>query len=101
MCIEMVCRVWDMTNGKQLCSLQGHKGRGVWRCLLHPHQDLLITAGADSSIKLWRLADWLPAHHPLAAQASDAFSLPPLWQKLQMWIVLLNLKPQLGLMPMT
>jgi hypothetical protein len=78
MCIEMVCRVWDMTNGKQLCSLQGHKGRGVWRCLLHPHQDLLITAGADSSIKLWRLADWLPAHHPLAAQASDAFSLPPL-----------------------
>ncbi len=78
MCIEMVRRVWDMTNGKQLCSLQGHKGRGVWRCLLHPNQDLLITAGADSSIKLWRLADWLPAHHPLAAQASDAFALPPL-----------------------
>ena len=78
MCVEMMCRVWDMTNGKQLCSLQGHKGRGVWRCLLHPNQDLLITAGADSSIKLWRLANWLPAHHPLAAQASDAFSLPPL-----------------------
>ena len=76
--LKMVCRVWDMTNGKQLCSLQGHKGRGVWRCLLHPNQDLLITAGADSSIKLWRLADWLPAHHPLAAQASDAFVLPPL-----------------------
>lgn len=67
-----------MTSGKQLCSLQGHKGRGVWRCLLHPNQDLLITAGADSSIKLWRLADWLPAHHPLAAQVSDAFLLPPL-----------------------
>lgn len=66
-----------MTDGKQLCALQGHKGRGVWRCLLHPDQDLLITAGADSSIKLWRLADWLPAHHPLAAQASDAFTLPP------------------------
>ena len=74
----MVCRVWDMANGKQLCSLHGHKGRGVWRCLLHPNQDLLITAGADSSIKVWRLADWLPAHHPLAAQASDTFSLPPL-----------------------
>lgn len=67
-----------MTSGKQLCFLQGHKGRGVWRCLLHPSQDLLITAGADSSIKLWRLADWLPAHHPLAAQVSDAFLLPPL-----------------------
>ncbi|KAA6428663.1 MAG: hypothetical protein FRX49_01538 [Trebouxia sp. A1-2] len=75
---DCTARVWDMTSGKQLCSLQGHKGRGVWRCLLHPNQDLLITAGADSSIKLWRLADWLPAHHPLAAQASDAFSLPPL-----------------------
>ena len=78
MCVEMMCRVWDITTGKQLCSLQGHKGRGVWRCLLHPNQDLLITAGADSSIKVWRLADWLPADHPLAAQASDAFSLPPL-----------------------
>ncbi|DBA76394.1 TPA: hypothetical protein ACH3X1_010099 [Trebouxia sp. C0004] len=75
---DCTARVWDMTNGKQLCSVRGHKGRGVWRCLLHPNHDLLVTAGADSSIKLWRLADWLPAHHPLAAQASDAFSLPPL-----------------------
>lgn len=69
-------RVWDGTTGKQLCSLQGHKGRGVWRCLLHPDQDRLITAGADSSIKIWRLADWMPADHPLAAQTSDAFTLP-------------------------
>lgn len=71
-------RVWDSTSGKQLCCLQGHKGRGVWRCLLHPDQDRLITAGADSSIKIWRLADWMPAHHPLAAQTSEAFTLPPL-----------------------
>ena len=71
-------RVWDQADGKQLCSLHGHKGRGVWRCLLHPNQDLLITAGADSSIKLWRLADWMPTHHPLAARASDAFALPQL-----------------------
>ena len=65
-----------MASGRQLCSLLGHKGRGVWRCVLHPNQDLLITAGADSSIKVWRLADWLPSHHPLAARASDAFALP-------------------------
>ena len=71
-------RVWDSTNGKQLCSLQGHKGRGVWRCFLHPDRDQLITAGADSSIKIWALADWMPGHHPMAAQTSDAFILPPL-----------------------
>ena len=33
-----VYRVWDLESGRQLCSLKGHKGRGIWRCLLHPNQ---------------------------------------------------------------
>lgn len=35
-------------------------------------QDLLVTAGADASIKLWHLADWLPG------SSSQVLSLPPL-----------------------
>ena len=32
------CRVWNLQSGRQLCCLQGHRGRGIWRCLLHPDQ---------------------------------------------------------------
>jgi len=41
--------------------LQGHRGRGVWRCLALPG-GCVATAGADGSLKLWALADFgLPA----------------------------------------
>ncbi len=38
------------------------RGRGVWRCVYDPHSALLITAGADASIKVHSLAKW--AHLP-------------------------------------
>lgn len=34
--------------------MSGHTGRGIWRCVLHG-DETLITAGADSSIRLWPL----------------------------------------------
>ena len=37
---------------------QGHRGRGIWQCALHGR--LLLTGGADSSVKCWYLPDWLP-----------------------------------------
>lgn len=52
-------RVWK--NGECLAVLQGHRGRGVWRMALLPGLKL-ATAGADGSIKIWPLAQHLPAH---------------------------------------
>ncbi len=37
---------------------QGHRGRGIWQCALLG--GLLLTGGADSSVKCWYLPDWLP-----------------------------------------
>lgn len=64
--------------------LQGHRGRGIWRCALlepclqPPAADaataaarcFIFTGGADSSIKCWRLADWLPLAAPTPATAA-------------------------------
>jgi hypothetical protein len=44
------------------------RGRGVWRCVYDPHSALLITAGADASIKVQSLAKW--AHLPPNFQES-------------------------------
>jgi hypothetical protein len=41
------CRLWDGSSGRQLAVLQGHGGRGVWRCLLADGH--VVTAGADGS----------------------------------------------------
>ena len=46
--------------------LQGHKGRGIWRIQLLPNLRL-ATAGADGSIKIWPLANFLPAEVTAAA----------------------------------
>jgi len=52
-------RVWR--GGRCVARLQGHRGRGVWRCLALPG-GCVTTAGADGSLKLWALADFgLPA----------------------------------------
>ena len=53
-------RAWRLTDGQQLACLQGHKGRGIWRCSFHSPTGLLLTAGADASIKLWHVPHWLP-----------------------------------------
>ena len=57
-------RVWH----KGLCKavLRGHKGRGVWRLQLLPNLHL-ATAGADGSIKIWPLANYLPCQGAEAA----------------------------------
>lgn len=39
-----------------MAALQGHRGRGVWRCALLPG-GRAATAGADGSLKLWPLAN--------------------------------------------
>ena len=68
--------------------LQGHSGRGIWRCALlepRPQQPaacaaaaaarcFVLTGGADSAIKCWRLADWLPSAVPVADVAAPQLS---------------------------
>ncbi len=66
---------------------QGHRGRGIWRCTLlsaprspAPHTaapagaslPVLVTAGADSAIRLWPLAERLQLQQPAAASAASA-----------------------------
>ena len=58
-------RAWRLADGQQLACLQGHRGRGIWRCSFHGPGSLLLTAGADASIKLWHMAAWLP--HPASS----------------------------------
>ena len=48
-------RVWR--SGKCVAALQGHRGRGIWRCALLPG-GRAATAGADGSLKLWPLANF-------------------------------------------
>lgn len=50
-----MCRVWR--NGRCVATLQGHRPRGVWRCVPLPG-GRVATAGADATIKLWALADF-------------------------------------------
>ena len=75
-------RVWH----KGLCKavLRGHKGRGVWRLQLLPGLRL-ATAGADGSIKIWPLANYLPRQDAEAAGQTEgaALGLPVESLKLQ------------------
>ncbi len=70
-------RLWRLEDGAQLAELHGHGGRGVWRSCLSA--GLLASAGADASIKLWPLADWLPRGGAdiLAAPALGLTELKP------------------------
>lgn len=56
-----LCRLWRAADGAQLAALHGHGGRGVWRVRFAA--GVLASAGADASVKLWRLASWLPPQH--------------------------------------
>ena len=57
-------RVWR--EGVCKAVLRGHRGRGVWRLQLLPGLRL-ATAGADGSIKIWPLANYLPRPDARAA----------------------------------
>ena len=52
---DCTCRVWDAA-GRQLGALRGHRGKGIWRVCADEQAGLLVTAGADSSVKVWRAA---------------------------------------------
>ena len=64
-----VCRIWSRSSQQCLAILRGHAGRGIWRCLLSPQH--AITAGADGSIKMWRLADHVPGLRASAEPAAQ------------------------------
>ena len=50
-------RLWRH-DGMQLAAIQGHRGRGIWRCAVAGGS--LVTGGMDGGVKMWQLADWLP-----------------------------------------
>jgi hypothetical protein len=58
-------RLWRAADGAQLAVLHGHGGRGVWRA--RSAGGMLASAGADASVKLWRLASWLPSQHAVGS----------------------------------
>ena len=52
----------DLFVDEPLAILRGHRGRGVWRAMtmLSPSgEKLLVTAGADASIKLWDIQQYI------------------------------------------
>nr|XP_027099999.1 uncharacterized protein LOC113719126 isoform X1 [Coffea arabica]XP_027100006.1 uncharacterized protein LOC113719126 isoform X1 [Coffea arabica] len=51
---DCTCRVWG-PDGIQLKVIKEHIGRGVWRCLYDPISSLIITAGFDSSLKVYQM----------------------------------------------
>lgn len=51
---DCTCCVWG-PDGIQLKVIKEHIGRGVWRCLYDPISSLIITAGFDSSLKVYQM----------------------------------------------
>ncbi|GMH35527.1 hypothetical protein BSKO_03395 [Bryopsis sp. KO-2023] len=50
---DCTCRLWSLVDGSELKCLKGHHGRGIWCCQFAGQ--LLLTGGADGSIKMWDL----------------------------------------------
>ena len=54
---DKTIKIWDVTNGKLLRTLTGHK-RGVWSVSCTFAQEMLLVSGsADRTVKIWRLSD--------------------------------------------
>jgi WD40 repeat protein len=46
--------VWDVATGKQLQSLEGHKG-AVRSLAFSPDGSLLVSGGEDHSVRVWKM----------------------------------------------
>lgn len=57
---DCTTKIWAWKEGKCLRSLHGHKGRGVWHVEWVPGRQMVVTGGADASVKAWWLPAWLP-----------------------------------------
>ena len=53
---DKLAKLWDIENGKQVKTFQGHK-RGVWCVQFSPIDQVLASSSADGTIKLWSLSD--------------------------------------------
>lgn len=54
---DKLIKIWDVTSGRLLQTLTGHK-RGVWSVSCTFAQEMLLVSGsADRTVKIWRLSD--------------------------------------------
>jgi WD40 repeat protein len=60
-------KLWDVSSGKELLSLQGHLGP-VHGVAFAPDGKTLASASADGTAKLWDIGKWAPAQ-PLFTRA--------------------------------
>jgi WD40 repeat protein len=67
-------QLWDLTTGRVRRTLAGHS-RWVINVAFSPSGDLLASASADGTIRLWRTADGTPHGPPLDAAAGAANSV--------------------------
>jgi WD40 repeat protein len=51
---DSLIKLWNL-GGDCLQTFQGHTGKNVWRIAIHPNEKLIASAGADSSIKFWKI----------------------------------------------
>ena len=54
----MPVMIWDLETGRPACSTLGHgKTRDIWDVAITPDCQQFLTAGGDSTVKLWSLPD--------------------------------------------
>jgi hypothetical protein len=71
---------WDVPTGKELRRFEGHDG-GVGAVAVSPTGDTLATAGWDTTVLIWDVADLVHRRQPEAAKLSSK-ELDALWTDL-------------------
>ena len=52
-------RLWDVSTGRPVATLQGHTG-AVWRVALSADSQLVASGGADGTVRLWEVGSVRP-----------------------------------------
>lgn len=69
-------RLFDLTAGKVLATLEGHTKK-VTDVIVHPAEDMLFTASADKTVRIWTPAEEgaYQAAHVIAGHSGDVNSI--------------------------
>jgi WD repeat-containing protein 6 len=72
-----MCKVWRVSDGTCVATLQGHAGKHVWRVAVHPSAQMLATGGGGGAVKLWDLPQQIKSSIASAGADSEVVRLVP------------------------